>query len=352
MVLTASKIRGVESQGMLCSARELGIGDDHDGIIELAGSPEVGTPAASVLGLEGPVFEVGLTPDRADCFGVVGIARELAAAGLGRLKSRDFTAVPSRGRGPAIRLDFPEGQERSCPLFIGRLIRGVTNGPSPDWMQRRLKAIGLRPISALVDITNYVMFDLNRPLHVFDAAKLEGDVTVRFARPGETLLALDGKEYALDDGMTVIADGHRPHGLGGVMGGEESGVTAETTDVLLEVALFDPLRTALTGRRLDLVSDARTRFERGLDPAMALPGMEHATRLILELCGGEAAEPVVAGAAPGCRRRCCSRSRSSPASAASSSSRPRSSGISWPSASRSTAGRSTMSCSRPPGATM
>jgi phenylalanyl-tRNA synthetase beta chain len=299
MVLTASKIRGVESQGMLCSARELGIGDDHDGIIELAGSPEVGTPAASVLGLEGPVFEVGLTPDRADCFGVVGIARELAAAGLGRLKSRDFTAVPSRGRGPAIRLDFPEGQERSCPLFIGRLIRGVTNGPSPDWMQRRLKAIGLRPISALVDITNYVMFDLNRPLHVFDAAKLEGDVTVRFARPGETLLALDGKEYALNDGMTVIADGHRPHGLGGVMGGEESGVTAETTDVLLEVALFDPLRTALTGRRLDLVSDARTRFERGLDPAMALPGMEHATRLILELCGGEAAEPVVAGEAPG-----------------------------------------------------
>jgi phenylalanyl-tRNA synthetase beta chain len=298
MVLQASKIRGVESQGMLCSARELGIGEDHDGIIELDGAPAVGTPAAAVLGLEGPVIEVALTPDRADCFGIVGIARELAAAGLGRLRPRDFTPVPSRGRGPAIRLDFPADRAAACPLFIGRLIRGVKNGPSPEWMQRRLKAIGLRPISALVDITNYVMFDLNRPLHVFDAAKLEGDVTVRFARPGETLLALDGKEYALDDGMTVIADAHRPHGLGGVMGGEESGVTPETTDVLLEVALFDPIRTALTGRKLDLVSDARTRFERGLDPAMAVPGMEHATRLILELCGGEAAEPVIAGAVP------------------------------------------------------
>ena len=298
MVLTASKIRGVESQGMLCSARELGIGEDHDGIIELSGEPRIGTPAAQVLGLEGPVFEVALTPDRADCFGVLGIARELAAAGLGRLRERDFTPVPSRGQGPAIRLEFPPEQRHACPLFVGRLIRGVRNGPSPDWMQRRLKAIGLRPISALVDITNYVMFDLNRPLHVFDAAKLEGDVIVRFAKPGERLLALDGKEYALDDGMTVIADRHGPHGLGGVMGGEESGVTEATTDVLLEVALFDPIRTALTGRKLDLVSDARTRFERGLDPAMVVPGMELATRLILEICGGEAAEPVIAGSLP------------------------------------------------------
>ncbi len=297
-VLTASKIRGVESQGMLCSARELGIGEDHEGIIELAGEPRVGTPAAQVLGLEGPVFEVALTPDRADCFGVLGIARELAAAGLGRLKSRDFTPVSSRGQGPAIRLDFPEDQAHACPMFVGRLIRGVSNGSSPDWLQRRLKAIGLRPISALVDITNYVMFDLNRPLHVFDAAKLQGDITVRFARAGERLLALDGKVYDLDDGMTVIADTHQPHGLGGVMGGEDSGVTEATTDVLLEVALFDPIRTALTGRKLDLVSDARTRFERGLDPAMVLPGAELATRLILELCGGEAAEPVVAGAGP------------------------------------------------------
>lgn len=296
--LTASKIRGVESQGMLCSAAELGIGEDHDGIIELAGEPRVGTAAAEALGLEGPVFEVALTPDRADCFGIAGIARDLAAAGLGRLKKRDFTPVPGRGRGPAIRLDFPQGQEHACPLFVGRLIRGVKNGPSPDWMQRRLRAIGLRPISALVDITNYVTFDLNRPLHVFDMAKLAGDLTVRFARPGETLLALDGKEHVLDEGMTVIADARRPHGLGGVMGGEESGVTEATTDVLLEVALFDPIRTAMTGRKLDLVSDARTRFERGLDPAMAVAGMEHSTRLILELCGGEAAEPEIAGSVP------------------------------------------------------
>ncbi len=298
MVLTASKIRGVESQGMLCSARELGIGEDHDGIVELEGEPRIGASAAQVLGLEGPVFEVALTPDRADCFGVIGIARELAAAGLGTLKSRDFSPVPSHGEGPAIRLDFPQGQAQACPLFVGRLIRGVKNGPSPEWLQRRLKAIGLRPISALVDITNYVMFDLNRPLHVFDARKLQGDMVVRFARSGERLLALDGKEYALDDGMTVIADAHRPHGLGGVMGGEDSGVTEATTDVLLEVALFDPVRTALTGRKLDLVSDARTRFERGLDPAMVLPGMELATRLILELCGGEAAAPMIAGAVP------------------------------------------------------
>ena len=297
-VLGRSAIRGIESHGMLCSARELGIGDDHDGIIDLDGAPAVGTPASEALGIEGPVFEVSLTPDRADCFGINGIARELAAAGLGQLRRRDFTPVPGQGRGPAIRLDFSAADAHACPLFIGRLIRGVRNGPSPAWMQRRLQAIGLRPISALVDITNYVMFDLNRPLHVFDAARLEGDVTVRFARAGETLLALDGREYALDDGMTVIADEAGPQGLGGVMGGEVSGVTGATTDVLLEVALFDPIRTALTGRKLDLVSDARTRFERGLDPEMAVAGMEHATRLILELCGGEAAEPVIAGAVP------------------------------------------------------
>lgn len=297
-VLGRSAIRGVESQGMLCSARELGIGEDHDGIIDLDGTPAVGTPATEALGIEGPVFEVSLTPDRADCFGINGIARELAAAGLGELRSRDFTPVPGKGRGPAIHLDFPKADAHACPLFIGRLIRGVRNGPSPAWMQQRLQAIGLRPISALVDITNYVTFDLNRPLHVFDAAKLEGDVTLRFAREGETLQALDGREYALDPAITVIADAAGPQSLGGIMGGEVSGVTEATTDVLLEVALFDPIRTALTGRKLDIVSDARTRFERGLDPEMAVAGMEHATRLILELCGGEAAEPVIAGSVP------------------------------------------------------
>lgn len=300
-VLKKATIRGVASVGMLCSARELKLGEDHDGIIELPETAEVGEPAAKALGLEGPVLEVKLTPDRGDCFGVAGIARDLAAAGLGRLKSRDFTAVPARGpAGTAIRLDFPRGEEAACPLFVGRRIRGVRNGPSPAWLQNRLKAIGLRPISALVDVTNYVTFDLCRPLHVFDAAALEGnDITLRFAHLGEELAALDGRTCRLDDGMTVIADAGGPVSLGGIMGGERTGVTAETTDVLLEVALFDPLRTAATGRRLGIESDARTRFERGLDPLLVLPATELASRLILELCGGEPGEVVVAGSVPG-----------------------------------------------------
>jgi len=298
--LKASKIRGVESHGMLCSARELGIGEDHEGIVDLGEGPfEVGQPAAPVLGVEGPVIDVALTPDRADCYGVLGIARELAAAGLGTLKPRDFSAVRSSAEpGPAIRLDFPEGEEAACPLFVGRRIADVRNGASPAWLQRRLKAVGLRPISALVDITNYVMFDLGRPLHVFDAAKLEGDLTLRYARPGERLEALDERTYELDHGMVVIADDNGAQALGGIMGGAPTGVTEATTDVLLEVALFDPLRTALTGRRLGIDSDARTRFERGLDPELVLPATEHATRLILELCGGEAAPAVVAGEVP------------------------------------------------------
>lgn len=298
-VLKKATIRGVASVGMLCSARELKLGDDHSGIIELPGEAEIGTPAAAVLGLEGPVIEIKLTPDRSDCFGVAGIARDLAAAGLGRLRSRDFTPVPSRGpAGIGIALAFPADAARACPIFVGRMFRGVRNGPSPAWLQNRLKAIGLRPISALVDITNYLTFDLCRPLHVFDAAKLRGDLQLRFARPGEQLLALDGKTYALDDAITVIADADGPVSLGGIMGGQRTGVDAGTTDVLLEVALFDPLRTAATGRRLGIESDARTRFERGLDPAMVLPGTEFASRLLLELCGGVAGEVVVAGAVP------------------------------------------------------
>lgn len=299
-VLKRAVIRGVESQGMLCSARELGLGEDHTGIIDLPPEGlEVGMPAARGLGLEGPVLTLKLTPDRADCYGVAGIARDLAAAGFGRLRSRDFTPVPSRGApGPAIRLDFPDGEEKACPLFVGRIVRGVTNGPSPAWLRHRLEAIGLRPISALVDITNYVTFDLGRPLHVFDADKLHGDLTVRFARAGERLLALDGKEYELAPGMTVIADATGPVSLGGIMGGERTGVGEHTRDVLLEVALFDPLRTAATGRRLGIESDARTRFERGLDPELVLPATEYATRLILELCGGEPGPAVVAGAVP------------------------------------------------------
>ena len=298
-VLKRATIRGVTSCGMLCSARELRLGDEHDGIIELTDAAEVGMPAARALGLEGPVLEIKLTPDRADCFGIHGIARDLAAAGLGRLKEPDLAPVRPRGApGPAITLDFPQGAGNACPLYVGRVVRGVRNGPSPAWMQRRLKAIGLRPISALVDITNYVTFDLNRPLHVFDAKKLRGDLTIRLARSGEELLALDGRTYRLDDTMTVIADATGPLALGGIMGGEGSGVTGDTTDLVLEVALFDPVRTAATGRKLGLESDARTRFERGLDPAMVVPGSELATRMILDLCGGEAGPPVIAGAVP------------------------------------------------------
>ncbi len=299
-VLKRATIRGVESQGMLCSARELGVGEDHAGIIDLAAEGlEVGMPAAAALRLEGPVIELKLTPDRSDCFGLLGIARDLAAAGMGRLRHRDFEPVPSRGAaGPSIVLDFPEGEKQACPLFVGRLIRGVRNSPSPDWLRRRLEAAGIRSISALVDLTNYVMLDINRPLHVFDAAKLRGDLRLRFARSGEHLHALDGKTYELDGSMTVIADTDGPVSLGGIMGGEATGVTEATTDVLLEVALFDPIRTAATGRRLGIESDARTRFERGLDPALVLPATEYATRLILELCGGEAAAPVVAGEVP------------------------------------------------------
>ena len=301
--LERAVIRGVESRGMLCSAFELGIGEDHEGIIELEGRWEIGTPAAEALGLEGPVIDVAITPNRADCFGVAGIARDLGAAGMGRFQPRAIPAVPAVGPpGPAIRLDFPPGSEDACPVFLGRIIRGVRNGPSPAWLQRRLRAIGLRPISALVDITNYVMFDLNRPLHVYDAAKLRGDLVLRFARPGEKLLALDEREYELDESVVVIADDTGPVALGGIMGGESTGVTAETTDVLLEVALFDPVRVAATGRRLGIESDARTRFERGLDPAMVLPGSEYATRLILDLCGGEAGPAVIAGRVPEGRR--------------------------------------------------
>ncbi|MDX6751755.1 phenylalanine--tRNA ligase subunit beta [Geminicoccaceae bacterium 1502E] len=298
-VLKRATIRGVESQGMLCSARELGIGEDHAGIIDLGPGHEVGTPASVALEVEGPVIELSLTPERSDCFGVHGIARELAAAGFGTLKNRDFSPAPGEARpGPGVRLDFPEGEEQACPLFVARAIRGLRNGPSPAWLQARLKAIGVRPISALVDITNYATFDLGRPLHVFDAAKLQGDLVLRFARPGESLLALDGKEYELAAGMTVIADERGPLSLGGIMGGETSGVGEATTDIVLEVALFDPLRTAATGRRLGIESDARTRFERGLDPELVLPATEWATRLITELCGGEAAPAVIAGRLP------------------------------------------------------
>ena len=279
MLLKASKIRGEDSNGMLCSSRELQLGDDHSGIIDLPAEARTGAPAAEALGLDDPVIEIKVTPNRADCLGVHGIARDLAAAGLGTLKP--MKAAPTKGthlspikwtHGYEARPDSP------CPIVVGRHFRGLKNGPSPEWLQRRLKAIGLRPISTLVDITNLVTFDLNRPLHVFDAKKLSGDLVMRQARDGEQILALDGKTYTLDPSIAVIADSRAVHGLGGVMGGEDTGVGDDTTDVLLEVAYFDPIRTAATGRKLGIQSDARYRFERGIDPQSVHWGAEVATR--------------------------------------------------------------------------
>jgi phenylalanyl-tRNA synthetase beta chain len=298
-VLGESTIRGVASKGMLMSAAELALGEDHSGIIELAADAPVGASYAALLGLDDPVIDLKVTPNRADCLGVRGIARDLAASGMGRLKPLDTTPVEGRFRSPiAIHIEDPA----LCPLFLGRHVSGLKNGPSPRWLRDRLEAIGLRPISALVDITNFVTFDLNRPLHVFDAGKLGGDLTVRFARPGERLRALNGREYELDPEITAIADPAGVQSLGGVIGGEATGCTEATTEVFVEAALFDPIRTAATGRRLEIVSDARYRFERGIDPAFVGPGLEVATRLIFELCGGEPSEIVMAGAEPRWRR--------------------------------------------------
>jgi len=301
LVLKATTIRGVKSQGMLCSANELGLSEDHEGIIELPEGSPVGETFAAVMGLDDPVLDVKVTPNRADCLGVRGIARDLAAAGIGKLKPLDVTPVPGRFRCPiAVHLAGPD--EAACPLFIGRVIRNLRNGPSPRWLQDRLTAIGLRPISALVDITNFLTFDLDRPLHVFDAEQINGDLVVRGARRGETLAALNGKAYTLDPEMTVIAD-RDVLSLGGVIGGESTGCTEATQSVFIEAALFDPVRTAATGRKLQLQSDARYRFERGLDPEFVRPGIEIATRLILSLCGGEPSEVTVAGAVPAWRRK-------------------------------------------------
>ena len=299
MVLKPTEIRGVKSNGMLCSERELELSDEHDGIIELDVDFEVGTPAAEALGLNDPVIEIAITPNRPDCLGVRGIARDLAAAGLGTLKPEATPDIKGKGASPVgIFLDFDAETADACPIFAGRLIKGVANGPSPLWMQKRLTAIGLRPINALVDITNYLTYDLNRPLHVYDAAKLSGDIGARLGRGGESLEALDGKTYEIDTDMCVIADGARVLGLGGVMGGEASGSTESTTDVFVESAYFDPYRTARTGRRTGIVSDARYRFERGIDPASAAHGLDIATQMIMDICGGEPSKPVVAGTVP------------------------------------------------------
>ncbi|MEM6476887.1 MAG: phenylalanine--tRNA ligase subunit beta [Pseudomonadota bacterium] len=294
MELRKAAIRGVESTGMMCSARELELGDDHDGIIELPEDASIGHSFADYQG-SSPIIDVAITPNRPDCMGVYGIARDLAAAGLGTLKPIAFPKFEASGACPVeIRTDDPEG----CPAFYGRVITGVTNGPSPDWLQQRLKSAGQRPISLLVDLTNYLMLAFGRPAHAYDLAKLSGAVIARRAKAGEEVLALNEKTYTLDESMVVIADDSEVHDIAGIMGGENSGVADETTDVLLEIAYFDPARIGVTGRKLGLASDARTRFERGVDPAFLEDGLDLLTGLIVELAGGTASETVEAGAPP------------------------------------------------------
>jgi phenylalanyl-tRNA synthetase beta chain len=299
ITLSVGTIRGVESRGMLLSEAELEISNDHDGIIDLPDDAPVGEPYARWAGLDDPVVEINLTPNRPDCAGVRGIARDLYAADLGTLKDQPVKVVKDEFPCPVgVSLDF--GATPSlCPGFALRLVRGVKNGPSPVWLQRRLTAIGLRPINALVDITNFITYDRARPLHVFDAGKVNGDLAVRRARPGEKLTALDGRTYELDETMCVIADRTGVESLAGIMGGEATGCSETTTDVLIESALWVPANVAETGRKLGITSDARYRFERGVDPAFMVPGLELATRMVLDLCGGTPSEIAVVGDAHG-----------------------------------------------------
>ena len=299
LILKVAAIRGVESRGMMCSVRELELGDEHDGIIELAADAPVGAPFAAYAGLDDPVIDVSVTPNRQDAMGVHGIARDLAAAGLGTLKGVHVPAIAGEFPCPIeIRTDDPEG----CPAFYGRVVRGVANGASPAWLQQRLKAVGQRPISALVDMTNYIMLSYGRPLHVYDLARLDGAIVARRAAEGEEVLALNGKTYRLDPSMTVIADDKGVHDIGGIMGGEHSGVTEATTDILIECAYFDPEHIALTGQKLGLFSDARSRFERGVDPQFVEDGLQIATAMAIDLAGGTPSQIVRAGLAPDPRK--------------------------------------------------
>ena len=294
MELRKSAIRGVESNGMMCSVRELELGEEHDGILELPDDAPVGTSFAAYQNAS-PVFDVAITPNRPDCMGVYGIARDLAVTGIGTLKPIEVAAVEGAGVCPLeIRTDDPEG----CAAFYGRVISGLKNGTSPDWMQRYLRAAGQKPINAIVDATNYLMLAYGRPAHAYDLAKLSGAVVARRAINGEQVEALNGKTYTLDDSMTVIADDQQVHDIAGIMGGEHSSVTEATTDVLLEIAYFDPARIGVTGRKLGLASDARIRFERGVDPAFLDEGLAILTELIQRTCGGEASEVVRAGSPP------------------------------------------------------
>ncbi len=306
ITLEKKPVRGVVSNGMMCSAAELELSEESEGILDLPAemAEHVGARYIDAAGLNDPVFEVKLTPNRPDCTGVRGIARDLAAAGLGTLKpEKAISGVEGGFDNPvAIGLDFPKDAESACPVFAARLVKGVVNGPSPEWLQTRLKAVGLRPINALVDVTNYISNDRGRPLHVYDADKLKGGVSARLGRAGERFLGLDGKEYAVDETMCVIADESGPLGLGGIIGGEASGSTETTTNVLIESAYFDPLRTAATGRKTGLVTDARYRFERGVDPESVMSGLDLATQMILKICGGKPSKARVAGAVPDTRR--------------------------------------------------
>lgn len=299
ITLAKGVIRGVESNGMLCSGAELGLSDDHDGILDLPEDAPIGAAFAPWAGLADPMIEINLLPNRPDAMGVHGIARDLAAAGLGKFKNRSIAPIAGSFPCPVeAKLDFAPEDAHLAPAVALRLVRGVRNGLSPQWLQKRLKAIGLRPINALVDITNYLAFDRARPLHVFDADKVRGAITVRRAQTGEELLALDGRAYALDSEMVVIADDRGVESLAGIMGGQDSGCDETTTSVLIESALWDPVNIARTGRKLGINSDARYRFERGVDPAFCLPGLELATSLVLRLCGGEASQPFLAGKIP------------------------------------------------------
>ncbi|MHA1524888.1 MAG: phenylalanine--tRNA ligase subunit beta, partial [Alphaproteobacteria bacterium] len=296
--LKPTTIRGVASNGMLCSEREMGLSDEHDGIIELDGKAHVGAPFAEAAGLDDPVFDIAITPNRPDCLGVRGVARDLAAADMGTLVDKPIKPVAGTFENPvAIALEFDDAAG-ACPVFAGRYIRGVTNRASPAWLRQRLRAIGLKPINALVDITNFITHDRARPLHVYDADTLTGTIRARLGKAGESVAALDGKTYKIDERDCVIADDAAVLGLGGIIGGTATGSTEKTTNVLVECALFDPIRTAMTGRRLGVDSDARYRFERGVDPAFVLPGLELATAMILEICGGQASQITVCGKIP------------------------------------------------------
>ena len=292
VTLAIGKIRGVESHGMMCSERELELSDEHNGIIELPDDAPVGQSFATYTHLDDPVIEINLTPNRPDCTSIHGIARDLAASGMGTLKTPAVEPVKGKGECPVkVSIEAPE----LCPGFALRLVRGVKNGPSPKWLQQRLIAIGQRPINALVDITNYITFDRGRPLHVFDLKKVAGNLTVRRAADGEEVLALDGRTYKLSSDNCVIADEKGVESIAGVMGGEHSGSDENTTDVLIESALWTQLNIAKTGRDLKIITDARYRFERGVDPEFMVPGLDLATKMVIDFCGGEASEAIVEG---------------------------------------------------------